>query len=117
MFLAYQLIRGGTKGKLINNNYGKYNFVEVGTENGELKYPKSIITFERSHPPIHPTQKSVELSEWIIKTYSNENNIILDSTCGSGTIPIAYINTNRKWIVFETDKKYFEMAYERINKI
>lgn len=104
----------GTKGKLINNNYGKYNFMEGEAENGEYKYPKSIITFDRPHPPIHPTQKPVELAEWIIKTYSNERDIILDSTCGSGTIPIACKNTNRQWIAFETDKNYFDMAYERI---
>jgi len=107
----------GTKGKLINNNYGKYNFVEGESENGEWKYPKSIITFDRPHPPIHPTQKPIELAEWIIKTYSNENDIILDSTSGSGTIPIACIKTNRRWIAFETDKNYFDMAYGRIKEI
>jgi len=107
----------GTKGKIINNNYGKYDFIEGEAENGEMKYPKSILNFDRPHPPIHPTQKPVELAEWIIKTYSNENDIILDSTCGSGTIPMACIKNNRQWIAFETDKNYYDLANERIRII
>ncbi|NPV13052.1 MAG: site-specific DNA-methyltransferase [Ignavibacteria bacterium] len=76
-----------------------------------------MIELNKLYPPIHPTQKPVELAEWIIKTYSNENDIILDSTSGSGTIPIACIKTNRRWIAFETDKNYFDIAYGRIKEI
>ena len=107
----------GNKGKVVNNNYGKFDFIEGESENGDMKYPKSILDFDRPHPPIHPTQKPVELAEWIIKTYSNEGDIILDSTSGSGTIPIACIKTNRNWIAFETDKNYFELANGRIKEI
>jgi len=108
----------GTKYKTkegTNNNYGFYDGTKEDVRKGSTeKYPKSILNFDRPHPPIHPTQKPIELAEWIIKTYSNENDIILDSTSGSGTIPIACNNLKRNWIAFESDKKYFELANERI---
>jgi len=71
------------------------------------------------HPSltIHPTQKSVELFEYLIKTYSNENDIVLDNCIGSGTTAIACINTNRNYIGIEKEEKYFNIANERINKL
>jgi len=136
MILGKKAHGRGTKGKLLNNNYGKYNFINGETKNGNLKYPKSILEFEynpdeldliyseysilnydRPHPPIHPTQKPIALSEWIIKTFSNENDIVLDSTFGSGTTPIACINTNRSFIGFETNENYFKLTKERIKKL
>ena len=87
-----------------NHNYGYYDSTKEDTRAGSTqKYPKSILEFMRPKPPIHPTQKPIELAEYIVKTYSNENDIILDSTCGSGTIPVACVNTKRNWIAFETD--------------
>ena len=83
-------------------------------EQVNTKIPKIYIIFYQPKKAIHPTQKSLELSEYIIKTYTNEGELVLDSTCGSGTIPCACINTNRNWIAFETDKKYFEFATKRI---
>jgi site-specific DNA-methyltransferase (adenine-specific) len=107
----------GTKGKLINNNYNKYNFKEGDTENGELKYPKSILDFDRPHPPIHPTEKPIKLIEWLIKSFSNENEIVLDSCMGVGTTILAAINTNRKYIGIEQNEEYFKIAEKRIAEI
>lgn len=65
---------------------------------------------------LHPTQKPVELCEWLIKTYSNKNDIILDNCMGSGTTAVACINTNRNYIGFEKDEEYYKIACERIKK-
>ena len=64
---------------------------------------------------LHPTQKPVELLEYLIKTYSNENDIVLDNCMGSGSTGVACINTNRDFIGIELDKKYFNIAMERLN--
>ena len=63
---------------------------------------------------LHPTQKPVELCEWLIQTYSNPNDVVLDFTMGSGSTGVACINTNRNFIGIELDKKYFEIAKKRI---
>lgn len=65
---------------------------------------------------IHPTQKPVELMEYLIKTYTNENEVVLDFTMGSGTTGVACVNTNRKFIGIELDEKYFKIAEDRIQK-
>ena len=85
--------RGSGVHRRINNNYGHFIELEDTRANCTEKYPKSIINFDRPHPPIHPTQKPVELYEWLIKTYTNENDTVLDNCCGSGTVAIASINT------------------------
>jgi site-specific DNA-methyltransferase (adenine-specific) len=64
----------------------------------------------------HPTEKPVELMEYLIKTYTNENEIVLDNTMGSGTTGVACVNTNRGFIGMELDDKYFEIAKARINE-
>ncbi len=79
-------------------------------------YPKSIIQFSRPHKNIHPTQKPVDLLEYLIKTYTNENELVLDFTMGSGSTGVACVNTNRKFIGIELDENYFNIAQERINK-
>ena len=65
---------------------------------------------------LHPTQKPVALFEYLIKTYTNENETILDNCMGSGTTAIAAMNTNRNFIGFELDETYFNIANERIEK-
>lgn len=80
-------------------------------------YPKSVIKFSNSdnrERGLHPTQKPVALMEYLIKTYTNENDLVLDNCMGSGTTGVACINTNRKFIGIEMDDKYFEIAKERI---
>ena len=79
-------------------------------------YPTSIIEFSSEGKTVHPTQKPVELLEYLIKTYSNEGEVVLDNCMGSGSTGVACINTNRKFIGIELDKKYFEIARERIEK-
>lgn len=102
--------------KLKNNNYGKYNEI-INKRNGcTLKYPKSVLNFDRPHPPIHPTQKPVELYEYLIKLYTNEGEIVLDNCSGSGTIAIAALNTKRHFIGIENNKEYFDLSIKRIEQ-
>lgn len=72
-------------------------------------YPKSILTYPRE-TGFHPTQKPVALLENLIRTYTNENDIVLDNCMGSGSTCIAAINTRRQYIGYELDDKYFEVA-------
>lgn len=105
------------EGNLENNNYGKFpsHTNPSALRKGDTqKHPRSVLKFGRPHPPIHPTQKSVELCEWLIKTYTNENDVILDNCMGSGTTGIACINTNRKFIGIELEENYFNIAVNRI---
>ena len=92
----------------INNNYGKYEVTDDSRAGSTQKYPISILNFDRPHPPIHPTQKPILLAEWVIKTYSNSGDIVLDSTVGVGTSAIACRNTDRNFIAFENDEENFE---------
>ena len=64
---------------------------------------------------VHPTQKPVALLEYLIKTYTNENDTVLDFTMGSGSTGVACVNTNRNFIGIEMDKDYFDIADKRIN--
>ena len=110
-----------TKGKVKqnkNNNYGKHNFVDNSDELGNMKHPKSILTFTRPHSSVmkHPTEKPVEVCEWLIKSYTNEGDVVLDNCMGSGTTGVACENTNRKFIGMELNKEYFEQAVNRINQ-
>lgn len=77
-------------------------------------YPHSILEIQSAGSTVHPTQKPVALFEYLIKTYTNENELILDNCAGSGTTAIAAINVNRKWICIERDEDYANKAIERI---
>lgn len=79
------------------------------------RYPRSVIKFN-SEKGLHPTQKPTKLFEYLIKTYSNENDVILDNCIGSGTTAIAAINTNRNFVGFELDETYYQIATERIEE-
>jgi len=85
----------------------------------DLYYPKTIIEFTLANlrkGRLHPTQKPVALLEYLIKTYTNENDTVLDFTMGSGSTGVAAKNLNRDFIGIELDKKYFELAKSRINE-
>lgn len=97
-----------------NNNYGDYTPVE---NINDMKYPSSILSYQKPHPSVsvHPTQKPVELLEYLIKTFTNEGDTVLDNTMGSGSTGVACMNTNRNFIGIEKDEKYFDIAKSRIN--
>ena len=98
----------------INNNYGEY--VPVEQTISTLKYPTSILRFQKPHPSkaLHRTEKPVDLLEYLIKTYTNEGAVVLDNCMGSGSTGIACLNTNRSFIGIELDEYYFKIAEERI---
>jgi DNA modification methylase len=83
------------------------------------RYPRSVLYFasDRQKESYHPTQKPLRLIEYLIKTYSNEGDIVLDNCIGSGTMAVAAINTNRRYIGMEKEEKYYDIALERISKI
>lgn len=99
-----------------SSNYGK-QIAMGGTSNGE-RYPISILDFSNANRNnrLHPTQKPIALLEYLIKTYTNEEEIVLDNTMGSGSTGVACINTNRKFIGIELEEKYFNIAKNRIEE-
>lgn len=87
--------------------------------NGE-RYPETVIFFQqkwRRQDQLHPTQKPVELIEYLIKTYTKENETVLDNCMGSGTTGVACLNTGRKFIGIELDTTYYEIAKNRIMEL
>lgn len=77
-------------------------------------YPRSILRFNNEGKTNHPTQKPLELIKYLIQTFSNENDIVLDSCMGSGTTVVACITTNRRYIGYELEKKYYDVCIKRI---
>ena len=105
-----------TYSKNIESTYGK-QVNKVITVNEGHRYPLTIIKFNRElKNRCHSTQKPVKLMEYLIKTYTNENEIVLDFTMGSGSTGVACANTGRKFIGIELDKNYFNIAKERIEE-
>lgn len=105
-----------TVNRSVDNNrcYGTHK--RTPTLITENKYPVSVVSFELEHKDFfHPTQKPVALLEWLIKTYSNEGDIILDNTMGSGSTGVACVNNNRNFIGIELNEEYFKIAEKRIN--
>ena len=88
---------------------------ETEYEQKYTNYPSEIIEFGLDKNVIHPTQKPVDLMEYLIKTYSNENETVLDNCMGSGTTGVACVNTNRNFIGIERDEEYFNLAKSRID--
>ena len=80
------------------------------------RYPLTTMKFPRDSNKLHPTQKPVALFEYLIQTYTNEQDTVLDNCMGSGTTAIAAINTNRNFIGFEMDTNYFNLANQRIEQ-
>jgi len=109
-----------TKHTSDGTNYGK---TKTGISGGGQtdRYPTSVLDIKvmNNDDPnkFHPTQKPVELFEWLIKTYTNEGDLVLDNCMGAGTTAIAAKRTNRKWLGFETEREYFELANKRLDNI
>lgn len=107
-----------SQNKSTQNVYGK----SLDVFNGEVldkKYPVNLITFSKSDMTknkFHPTQKPIALMEYLIKTYTQEGETVLDFTMGSGTTGVACVNTNRNFIGIELDEGYFNIAMDRINQ-
>lgn len=106
--------------RILNGNEHKYGFCgnTVNVINNGTRYPKSVITLRNPNQKgQHPTQKPVQLLEWLIKTYSNENELVLDNCMGSGSTGVACRNTNRRFIGIELEQRYFDIAKQRIESI
>ena len=95
-----------------SSNYGEQ--IRVQTINNGERYPIDIIEFKRDKEKLHSTQKPVALLEYLIKTYTNENETVLDNCAGSMSTVIASTNTNRNCIAIEKDKNYFEIGKKRV---
>ena len=99
----------GTSGEITGN------VLKTQTINKGTRYPKSILRFNtEKRTSLHPTQKPVKLLEYLIKTYTNKNDLVLDFTIGSGTTAIASERLNRYWIGIEISEKYCKIAKQRI---
>ena len=105
-------IYGNTDENILNDYKTKDNFKKYS-----FKQPTNILEFKPVYKNrLMPTQKPVELCEYLIKTYTNKDGIVLDNCMGSGTTCVACINTNRHYIGFEIDEKHYNTAKERIEK-
>ena len=104
--------------KIENSVYGSFDRTVLGRD-AEMKNPNSLLLFDvvngrSGDKQPHPTQKPVSLFEYLIKTYSNEGDLILDNCAGSGTTAIACLNTNRQFIVMEKEPEYYEIIKKRV---
>lgn len=90
---------------------------ESRRNNVKTRYPRSVIKFDVDMKPVHPTQKPVALMEYLIKTYTNEGETVLDFTMGSGTTWVAALQTGRNFIGIEKGNKYFQIATDCINAV
>jgi DNA modification methylase len=115
---------GHKRVKLTRSDEGKkydsyYGFTKDTEYDSDERYPHTIITFEGvpRRNSLHPTQKPVELMEYLIKTFTNEGDTVLDFAMGSGSTGVACVNLNRKFIGIEIDEIYFEIAKRRIKNI
>ena len=91
--------------------------IRTPIHNSGTRYPSSVLKFSNgNNRNVHPTQKPVSLLEYLIKTYTNEGETVLDNCMGSGSTGVACVNTNRNFIGIELDENYFHIAQDRINK-
>ena len=104
------------KHKRNSKNSSNYGESSATTYDSTERYPRSVQLFstDKQKSSLHPTQKPVALFEYLIKTYSNEGESVLDNCMGSGTTAVACMNTNRNYIGFELEEKYYNIAKQRI---
>ncbi len=107
--------KGGYNKKTGNGDgcYGTYKNIE---SHNNVYYPTDILSFSNAVQAgkVHPTQKPLDLLEYLIETYTKENEVVLDNCMGSGSVGIACVKTNRRFIGMELDHEFFEIAKERI---
>jgi site-specific DNA-methyltransferase (adenine-specific) len=108
------------KRKSINNSFynnGHYSGIMKRKADDGFRHPQSVLPFNSVwEKNMHPTEKPIELLDWLIKSYTNENDMVLDNTMGSGTTGVACINTNRQFIGIEKEKQYFDKAVHKMQK-
>ena len=109
----YKIDDNLNKPKSWKNRISEKYKIKVTNTSGK-KFPESIISFKIDKDKLHPTQKPVALFEYLIKTYTNEGDVVLDNCAGSGTTAIACINTNRNYILMEKEQKYYDIINKRI---
>lgn len=105
-----------TKQGYIGEYFYTKNPKQTETKNNGTRYPVSILKFNMS-TGLHPTQKPVELLEYLIKTYTNENELVLDNCMGSGSTGVACVKTNRNFLGIEINKNFYDIAKERIENV
>ena len=94
---------------------GSKGFVNIRKKDDGTRYPTTVQEFKNpNNNSLHPTQKPIELFEYLVKTYTIENELVLDNTAGSGTTAIACLNTNRQFIVMEKEQKYYDIILKRV---
>ena len=106
--------KGGGNHKFTQRCYGKMK--DTPTIITNEKYPISVLDFNREKDCYHPTQKPVNLISWLVRTYTNEGDLVLDNCMGSGTTAVACIKEKRHFIGYEITKEYFDIAQERIKQ-
>ena len=111
-FKPYKRRSGANRAK----NYDSFG-ATISKSNGE-RYPIDVIQFNNNNNhSVHPTQKPVDLLEYMIKTYTNEGDLVLDNTMGSGSTGVAAVKNNRRFIGMEMNDEYFEIAKQRIENV
>jgi site-specific DNA-methyltransferase (adenine-specific) len=114
-----QMTKGKMQKKASGGNTTNYNKSNTIRYENDIYYPTSILSFLACHNmtgKIHPAQKPVELYEYLVKTYSNENDLVLDICMGIGTTGMACKKQNRRFIGIEKEKKYFDLAVEKLSE-
>ena len=105
----------GVRKDQLTGSYGDFQPVEVKSDGS--RYPTDVVYFKTSESEgevVHATQKPLALLEYLIKTYTNENDLVLDSTMGSGSTCVACVNTNRNYIGIELEEDYYNIAKNRV---
>jgi len=107
---------GVRRSSLKNENYNEINKVDLPFGGDTDRYPRTVLEFksDKQKKYLHPTQKPLLLIEYMIKTYTNEGDLILDNACGSGTTGRGAKNLNRNYIMMEQETKYYEIACKRV---
>jgi len=102
--------------ELTNQNYGNFETTDDSRAGSTQKYPTTIVKFQKPHPSkaLHRTEKPVELLKWLIKTYSNEQQVVMDNTCGSGGVGVACLELNRNYILIDNDPECIEITKNRL---
>lgn len=101
-----------------NQNYGDFHALDDNRKGSTEKYPTSVIEFAKPHPSkaVHRTEKPIDLLEYLVKTYTNEGDTVLDNCMGGGSSGVACVNTNRNFIGIELSAEYYEISTKRITK-